>query len=114
MKVQVVAVTAVQAAGVATAGLAVTVYDARAEPPVKDGTDHATWTAPPLMNVQTLSGALGVRLMTMAPEAAEAALVSAAAFVAVTVKVYDAPLVKPVKVQRSVEVTHGAGVVPVV
>ncbi|MFN8629957.1 MAG: hypothetical protein U0838_06420 [Chloroflexota bacterium] len=65
-----------------------------AEPPLLAGADHETATEPLPRTPVTLTGAPGGPTGTTAPEASEAAPVPTA-LVAVTVKVYEAPLVRP-------------------
>ena len=86
-------------------GEEVTVYPVIAEPPVDDGADQDTTTCVFPNTPDTPVGAPGTVAGTTAEDALEAVPVPAA-FVAVTVNVYEVPFVRPVTVQLVVDVVH--------
>jgi hypothetical protein len=77
-----------------------------AAPPVEDGAVHDTTDcAFAFDEAKTAVGTPGTVTGTAAGDATDAAPVPAE-FVAVTVNVYDVPLVRPVTVQEVVELVH--------
>jgi len=74
-------------------------------PPFEDGADHETTTEESPNAPDTPVGAPGTVAGTTAPEAVDAEPVPAL-FVAVTVNVYEVPLVRPLTVQLVVAVVH--------
>jgi hypothetical protein len=76
-----------------------------AEPPVLDGADHETTTDESPKTPDTPVGAPGTVAGTTAPDAEDAEPVPAL-FVAVTVNVYEVPLVRLLTVQLVVAVAH--------
>jgi hypothetical protein len=89
---------------VAPPGLAVTVYDTSGEPFAElAAQETVTWVSP--RTPVTDDGAVGTPAGVTPLEAADDAEVPAA-LVAVTVKVYDVPLVKPVTVHEVVADVH--------